>query len=71
VPSENGTELVAHWFNRRWRVGRRDVFLMHDQSGAEVVHDFTDEADAQTMVLRLLETGPPEESDRGRMPRRP
>ena len=64
-------ELVEHWFNRRWRVGRRDVYLTRDDSGwhvkarrggwdgVEVVHDFTSEADAQAMLLRALETAPP------------
>jgi hypothetical protein len=48
-----GTELVEHWFIRRWRVGRLDVYLTGDDhgwhvksrrggwDGGEVVHDFT------------------------------
>ena len=76
-------ELVEHWFNRRWRVGRRDVYLTHDESGwhvkarrggwdgVEVVHDFATEADAQAMVLRALETAPDGENDWARMPRPP
>jgi hypothetical protein len=74
---------VEPWFNRRWRVGRRDVYLTRDESGwhvkarrggpdgVEVVHDFTDEADAQAMLLRALETASPEESDWARIPRPP
>jgi hypothetical protein len=73
-------ELVEHWFNRRWRVGRRDVYLTRDDSGwhvkarrggwdgVEVVRDFTSEADAHAMVLRALETAPPGEDDWARMP---
>ena len=75
------TELLEHWFNRRWRVGRRDVYLTRDDrgwhvrarrggpDGVEVVHHFTDEADAHAMLLRLLETAPPEESNWAKMPR--
>jgi hypothetical protein len=76
-------ELVEHWFNRRWRVGRRDVYLTRDDNGwhvkarrggwdgIEVVHDFTSEADAHAMLLRALETAPPGEDDWARMPKRP
>jgi hypothetical protein len=35
------------------------------------VHDFTDERDAQAMLLRALETAPDGENDWARMPRRP
>lgn len=78
-----GTEQVEHWFNRRWRVGRRDVYLIRDDhgwhvktrrggpDGTEVVHDFTSQADAQAMLLRALETAPPGEDNWARMPRRP
>ena len=78
-----GTELVEHWFNRRWRTGRRDVYLTRDShgwhvrahrggpDGVEVVHHFTDAADAHAMLLRLLETTPPQDSDWAKMPRPP
>jgi hypothetical protein len=36
-----------------------------------VVHDFTDERDAQAMLLRALETAPPGEDNWAKMPRRP
>ena len=53
--------------------GRRDVYLTRDDhgwhvktrrggwDGGEVVHDFTDERDAQAMLLRALETAPGKE----------
>lgn len=64
-------------------MGRRDVYLTRDDAGwhvkgrrggwdgVEVVHDFTDERDAQAMLLRALETAPDGENDWARMPRRP
>ena len=76
-------QLVEHWFNRRWRVGRRDVYLIRDDAGwqvkarrggpdgVEVVHNLTTEAEAQAMLLRALETAPPGEDDWAKMPRRP
>jgi hypothetical protein len=67
----------------RWRTGRRDVYLTRDDrgwhvrarrggpDGVKVVHHLADQAEAQAMLLRLLETTPPEESNWAKMPRPP
>jgi hypothetical protein len=63
-------ELVEHWFNRRWRAGRRDVYLTCDErgwhvharrggpGGVEVVHHFTDQADACCACSKLRRRNP-------------
>ena len=75
---------VEYWFNRRYGVNRRDVFLIRTESGwqvlgreggadgREVTHYFDDEADARTMLQRMLDTVPPELSSWAKMsPTRP
>jgi hypothetical protein len=39
--------------------------------GTEITYDFTDQADAQALLLRALETAPPGEDNWAKMPRRP
>jgi hypothetical protein len=75
-------DIVEHWFNRRYRTLRRDIYLRHDAfgwyvrarrggaDGTEVTHTFADEHDARSMVDRLKAVTPPEESDWALMPRR-
>jgi hypothetical protein len=70
---------VEHWFNRRYGVGRRDVYLLRDGSrwrvlgrlggtdGPEVTHDFDDEDQARAMLQRMLETTPADASDWAKM----
>ncbi|MCA2215044.1 hypothetical protein [Jidongwangia harbinensis] len=70
---------VEHWFNRRYGVGRRDVYLLRTESGwqvlgrsggsdgAEVAHYFDHEDDARAMLLRMRESVPPELSNWARM----
>ncbi len=74
-------ELVEHWFNRRYRAARRDIYLRRDSfgwyvrarhggaDGTEVTHTFTAEAEARAMVERLKKTVPAEEADWALMPR--
>lgn len=68
------SEQVEHWFNRRYGVSRRDVYLMRTAAGWQVLgreagsdgrtvaHDFVREQEeqARAMVRRMLETVPPE-----------
>jgi hypothetical protein len=73
-------ERVEHWFNRRYGVGRRDVFLIRTETGwqvlgreggaegPEVTHYFDDEGDARRMLQRLLDTVAPELSNWAKMP---
>jgi hypothetical protein len=75
---------VEHWFNRRYGVGRRDVYLLRTESGwqvlgrrggsegSEVAHYFDEEGDARAMLSRMLEAVPPELSNWAKMslPRR-
>jgi hypothetical protein len=68
-------DRVEHWFNRRYGVGRRDVYLIRTETGwqvlgrqggadgREAVHYFDSEADARAMLQRMLDTAPPEESN--------
>jgi hypothetical protein len=63
---------LEHWFNRRYGVNRRDVFLIRTETGwqvlgreggadgREVTHYFDDEETARTMLQRMLDTVPPE-----------
>jgi hypothetical protein len=72
-------ERVEHWFNRRYGVNRRDVYLLRTPSGwqilgrvggadgREVVHYFDHETDARAMLERMLESVPPELSDWAKM----
>jgi hypothetical protein len=71
-----------HWFNRRYRTLRRDIYLRHDAfgwvrarrggaEGVEVTHPFTDESALRAMVDRLKAATPPEESDWAQMSTRP
>jgi hypothetical protein len=72
-------ERVEHWFNRRYGMARRDVFLLRTETGwqvlgriggsdgQEVTHYFDSEDDARRMVQRMLATVPPEQSDWARM----
>jgi hypothetical protein len=73
-------ERVEHWFNRRYGVNRRDVYLLRTPTGwqtlgrlggadgQEVVHYFDHETDARTMLQRMLDSTPPELSDWAKMP---
>jgi len=66
---------VEHHFNRRYGPNRRDVFLIRTETGwqvlgraggadgREVTHYFDDEADARTMLQRMLAAVPPELSN--------
>jgi hypothetical protein len=72
-------ERVEHWFNRRYGMARRDVFLLRTETGwqvlgriggsdgQEVTHYFDSEDDARRMIQRMLATAPPEQSDWARM----
>jgi len=66
-----GSNLRPHVYltrdDRGWHLRAR----RGSPDGVEVVHHFTDEADVQAMLLRLLETAPPEQSDWAKMPRSP
>lgn len=66
---------VEHWFNRRYGMSRRDVYLLRTDTGwqvlgreggsegREVAHYFDDEADARRMLRCMLETVPQELSN--------
>ena len=66
---------MEHWFNRRYGVGRRDVYLLRTETGwqvrgrlggadgQEVTHYFDDEDRARAMLQRMLDTVPAEESN--------
>ncbi len=72
-------ERVEHWFNRRYGVNRRDVFLIRTPTGwqvvgrqggadgQEVTHYFDREDDARAMLRRMLDTVPPELSNWAKM----
>ena len=72
-------ERVEHWFNRRYGMARRDVFLLRTETGwqvlgriggsdgQEVTHYFDREDDARRMVQRMLATAPAEQSDWAKM----
>jgi len=76
-------ERVEHWFNRRYGVGRRDVYLLRTETGwqvrgrqggtdgDEIAHYFDDEQDARAMLQRMLDTVPSELSNWAKMPSRP
>jgi hypothetical protein len=66
------SKQVEHWFNRRWGIGRRDVYLIRTETGwqvlgreggadgREVARYFETEELARKMVKRMLDTVPPE-----------
>jgi hypothetical protein len=68
-------ERVEHWFNRRYGMNRRDVFLTRTPTGwqvlgrvggadgREVTHYFDCEEAARSMVARMLAATPPELSN--------
>jgi hypothetical protein len=72
-------ERVEHWFNRRYGLGRRDVYLLRTDTGwqlvgrqrgadgQEVAHYFDDEDQARTMLQRMLDTVPAELSNWAQM----
>jgi hypothetical protein len=72
-------ERVEHWFNRRYGLGRRDVYLLRTETGwqvlgrqggadgPEVTHYFDREEEARGMPQRMLDTVPPELSDWAKM----
>jgi hypothetical protein len=72
-------EQVEHWFNRRYKTARRDVYLIRTGTGwqvkgreggadgREVVHYFDTEDDARTMLRRMLDAVPPELSNWAQM----
>ncbi|MEV7624246.1 hypothetical protein [Actinoplanes sp. NPDC089786] len=63
-------ERVEHWFNRRYGIARRDVYLIRTpmgwqvlgreggSEGREVAHYFDEEGVARQMLRRMLETVP-------------
>ena len=72
-------ERVEHWFNRRYGLNRRDVFLIRTETGwqvlgreggadgREVTHYFDHEAHARRMLQRMLAAVPAELSDWAKM----
>jgi predicted DNA-binding WGR domain protein len=68
-------ERIEHWFNRRYGVNRRDVYLLRTETGwqvrgrrggadgQEATHYFDHEDQARAMVQRMLNTVPPELSN--------
>ncbi|MBM2623421.1 hypothetical protein JIG36_48795 [Actinoplanes sp. LDG1-06] len=76
-------ERIAHYFNRRYRGARRDVYLNRTEAGWQVigriggdggdeaVFHYDDEQSARGMVDRMLKTASPGEDDWALMPQRP
>jgi hypothetical protein len=76
-------ERVEHWFNRRYGLSRRDVFLLRTETGWQVhgrqggadgqeVTPYLDREDeARRMLQRMLDTVPPELSNWAKMTARP
>jgi hypothetical protein len=72
-------QRVEHWFNRRYREGRRDIYLICTETGwqvlgrsggadgTEVSHYFDREDEARAMLHRMKETIPPELSNWGQI----
>jgi hypothetical protein len=66
---------VEHWFNRRYGISRRDVYLIRTETawqalgraggadGREVAYYFDLEDEARAMLQRLRDTVPPEMSN--------
>jgi hypothetical protein len=73
-------ERVEHWFNRRYGIGRRDVYLLRTETGwqlrgrqggadgKEVPHYFDEEDQARATLQRMLDAVPAELSDWAEMP---
>lgn len=65
-----GAVRVEHWFNRRYGMRRRDVYLLRlpigwqvlgrigGAEGQEVTHFFDHEADARAMLKAMLDRTP-------------
>ncbi|WP_250002111.1 hypothetical protein [Actinoplanes sp. M2I2] len=76
-------DRVEHWFNRKYRDGRRDIYLDRTRTGWQVVgriggadgthiiHDFGTESDARTMLERMRESAPDGENGWALMPKPP
>ena len=76
-------ERVEHHFNRRYHDARRDIYLIHTETGWQVVgriggsggrhvtHYFDDEDDARAMIQRMRFTAPAGEDNWALMPTRP
>jgi hypothetical protein len=72
-------ERIEHWFNRRYGLNRRDVYLLRTETGwqvrgrqggadgQEATHYFDHEVQARAMVQRMLDTVPPELSNWAKM----
>ncbi|MCY1144042.1 hypothetical protein OWR29_39115 [Actinoplanes sp. Pm04-4] len=68
-------ERIEHHFNRVWRAGRRDIYLLRTETGWQVVgrvggsegqvvtYEFDDEKTARQMVQRLRMTAPQGQDD--------
>ncbi len=68
-------ERIEHWFNRRYGLNRRDVYLLRTPTGWQVVgrqggadgqtvtHYFTQEDQARAMMKRMRDTVPQELSN--------
>jgi hypothetical protein len=59
-------ERVEHWFNRRYKDARLDVYLLRTETGRkggsdgeQVTHCFDREDNARVMLQRMLDTAPP------------
>jgi hypothetical protein len=77
-------EIVAHWFNRVYGMGRRDVYILRVPTGwqvrgregnvnhgREVLHYFDDEADAYRMAQAMRDDVPPQLCNWALMPKPP
>jgi hypothetical protein len=76
-------ERIEHWFNRRYGLSRRDVYLLRTETGWQVLgrkggsegqtvtHYFDRENDAHAMVQRMLGTVPAELSNWAKMTQTP
>jgi hypothetical protein len=68
-------ERIEHWFNRRYGLNRRDMYLLRTPTGWQVVgrqggadgqtvtHYFAQEHQARAMMQRMRDTVPPELSN--------
>ncbi|XVV10850.1 hypothetical protein ACQP2X_39330 [Actinoplanes sp. CA-131856] len=75
-------ERIEHWFNRRYGVNRRDIYLLRTPTGwqvvgrvggadgREVTHYFDDEAMAHRMVEAMRDDVPEQLSNWALMPQR-
>ncbi|SNY53711.1 hypothetical protein SAMN05421748_114147 [Paractinoplanes atraurantiacus] len=74
---------VEHWFNRSYRAGRRDVYLLRTPTGwqvvgreggsggREVTYYFDDEAEARRMVQAMKDAVPAHLGNWALMPQPP